>query len=179
MTGRRTRRAARRWLAVAVVAATVPATVGFVADAARAGAPRATASESACADFVALQEAFVGLGGGTTPKEIFASIHRAARVFRRVASDAPEAIADDMALLARSIGALDRKLASLASSVRPAQSRQQLDRMLGEIRDAFASWTRTQDVEALGTAQAAVDDWVDATCGFRLGAGDAATAGSR
>jgi hypothetical protein len=174
-----TGRSAPRALGIVAVALalTVPITV-VSADAAPAGVPPPDQAQEQCAGFAALQEAFAAVGTIPTTPKTFAAIHKAARVFRRVARQAPDAIADEMQLLAASITSLDRKLAPLASDIHTTRNRKNFEGMIEAVQRAFTSWTESQDVEALGAAQAAVDEWLLSTCGFRLAAEDATTGGT-
>lgn len=126
-------------------------------------------AQEQCARFVELQDAMDAVRVQSTSTKSFASIRKAARVFRRVAKQVPDAVRDEMALLAASISDLDRALRPFASKVQRVDDAEEYEDLLAEVQDAFTGWVEDQDAEALGEAQAAVDDWLEATCGFRLG----------
>lgn len=144
---------------------------------ARAGVPPPREVTQYCARLVVLRDVASGVNAAASGAEVFAAIAKTAKEFRKVAADAPEPIAEAMALLAGSVSDLDRALQPLAATVRPAKSEAALDRMLTRIRRVIARWADAQDQAAVGAAQAAVDDWTESYCGFRL-SGDSGSTGS-
>lgn len=156
--------------AATVVVVAVASAGMLVADVtpARAATPSPSGTDAQCTRFVQLRDVVLAVNGATTGREALAAIKKASRAFRRAADRAPEAIAKDMALLAKSFSELDRALRPLASDLRSARNGDASDGVLTHIHDVFSRWAATQDTAALGEAQTAVDDWVAAECGFRL-----------
>jgi len=142
---------------------------------ARAGVPPPAGTVEYCGRLVSLRETATGVRAAMTGPAVFAAIRKAAKEFRQVAADAPDKIADDMALLAKSFSDLDRALRPLASTIRPAKSQADYDRMLARIQRAYTEWRDAQDQQAITDAQAAVDQWLENACGFRLAPSDTTT----
>ena len=138
---------------------------------ARAGVASSTATQEYCGRLVALQDTVTGVRAAMTGPTVFAAIHKVAKEFRKIAADAPEKIADDMGLLAKSFSDLDRALRPLASKIRAAKSQADYDRQADRVSAVFTRWSKAHDQQAIADAQAAVDDWTEAGCGFRLSSG--------
>lgn len=142
---------------------------------ARAGVPPPPGTLEYCGRLVSLRDTVTGVRAASTGPAVFAAIRKAAKEFRRVAADAPEMIADDMAVLATSFSDLERALRPLASTIRPAKSQAEYDRMVARISAVVTRWQDAQDQQAITDAQAAVDQWLENACGFRLSTTDTAT----
>jgi hypothetical protein len=150
--------------AALLVAVPAPARAGV-------GVAASTATQEYCGRLVALQDTVSGVRSAMTGPAVFTAIRRAAEEFRSVAADAPEKITDDMALLAKSFSDLDRALRPLASKIRAAKSQADYDRQAARVSAVFTRWSKAHDQQAIADAQAAVDDWTEAGCGFRLSSG--------
>jgi hypothetical protein len=148
-----------------LVAVPAPARAGLV------GVASSTATPEYCGRLVALQDTVAGVRAAVTGPAVFAAIRRAAKEFRKVAADAPGKIADDMALLAKSFSDLDRALRPLASKIRAAKSQADYDGQAERVSAVFERWSNAHDQQAIADAQAAVDEWTQASCGFRLSSG--------
>ena len=142
---------------------------------ARAGVASSSATQEYCGRLVALQDTVTGVRAAMTGPAVFTAIRTAAKEFRKVAADAPAKIASDMALLAKSFSDLDRALRPLASKVRAAKSQADYDRQAARVSAVVARWSKAHDQQAIADAQAAVDDWTEAGCGFRLSSGTGAS----
>lgn len=170
------RRATAARVATAVVLAF--GLLGAGSTIARAGVPPPPETDEQCARFVQLQDAIGAVRAATTGPATFAAIRKAARQLRKTAAKAPDTIADDMQTLAVSFTELERALRPLAAKVRPTDDEAAATEMLEKVQDVFSRWADTQDVDALNRAQTAVDDWIDAACGFRLAPTDVPTTGT-
>lgn len=134
--------------------------------------PTTTTSPAAsdqCVRFGELRAAFDAINQQQSITKTFTAISQAARRFRRVARQAPDEIAADMTLLARSMTALQHTLDSFRDELHKTRKAKAYENMIDPVQQAFEEWAKAQDTEALGAAQADVQAWLTATCGFDLG----------